>query len=137
LQRPLGECLESFQRKRQVRPAFVLSDGMDFVHDHRLGRLEKTPATLRRKQNIKRFRSGNQNVRRRSHHGLPFVRRRITRADGDPNFRNKNPFRPCQLKNLGQGLLEVLGDIVAESLERRDIDDVRSVVQLAADRSLK
>ena len=74
---------------------------------------------------------------RRSHHGLPFVRRRITRAHGDANFRNQNPLRPGQLKNLGQGLFEVLGDIVAEGFERRDIDDVRSVVQLAADRSLK
>ena len=137
LQRPLGECLESFQRKRQVRPAFVLSDGMDLVHDHRLCRLEKTAATLRRKQNIKRFRSGNQDVGRRAHHGRPFARQRITRAHGHTNFRNKNTFGPRQLKNLGQGLLEILGDIVAESFQRRDIDDVRSVVQLAADRSLK
>ena len=74
---------------------------------------------------------------RRSHHRLPFVRRRITRAHRDANFRNKNTFRPCQLKNLRQRLLEVLGDIVAESFERRDIDDARRVVQLAADRSLK
>src|SRR5262249_38878627 len=105
-----------------------LSDSMDFVHDYGLCGLQKTSATLGCEQDVKRFRSGNQNVGRGAQHRLPFARWRITRSYRHPNFRNKHTFRPRELTNLGERLLKVFGNIVAESFERRNIDDTCGVV---------
>ncbi len=37
--RPLGEMLQPFERKREMRAALVVGDGVNFIHDHRFDTL--------------------------------------------------------------------------------------------------
>src|SRR5215472_28781 len=70
-------------------------------------------------------------MRRTPQHRTSFVRERVSGTNGSANLWHENSALAGQLQNLAQRYFEVLLDIVAQRLERRNVNDLRPVVQLS------
>src|SRR5699024_6533646 len=88
---------------------------------------------LRSEQQIKRLGCGHQNMRRTLEHGGPLARRSIARANCGADLWSGQAVGNGQRRNLCQRILQVPLDVVAESLERRDIDHWRGICQRASE----
>ena len=135
---PLGDAIQSRQRERQVAAPLVAHHRVDFVHDHRFDRAQRLAAALGGEHEVERLGRGDQDVRRALDDGLPLRGRRVARAHRGADARHRRAAqcallrpRPRQLRDLPQRLLEVALDVVAQRLERRDVEDARLVGQLA------
>ena len=64
---------QPFERNRQVRSALIVGDRVDFVDDDRFDIAQNGPALFRGQQDVKRFRCGDQDVRRPLQHRPPFL----------------------------------------------------------------
>ena len=117
-----------------MRSAFVVGDREDFVDDHRLHIAQQFTAFLRCKQDVERFGGRDQDMRRQSQHALAVSGRRVAGTDEGANLRHQQTALACQLRDFRQGTLQVLLDVIAEGLERGDVDDFNLVLQGAADR---
>ncbi len=102
--------------------ALVVGDGVDLVHNHRLHRAKIFAALLRRQQNVERLRRSDQNVRRPLQHRAPLRGQGIAGAHRGADRRAQIAPLQRQLLNLAQRLLQILLHIVAERLQRRDVD---------------
>ncbi len=119
-----------------MRAAFVLRDRVDFIDDQCLGGFQEVAAARGSEQNIKRLGRRDENMRRFSHHRLALLRRRIAGTNGHANRRQKNSFASRQIVNFRQRRLQILGDIVAKRLERRDINHAGALIEPAVERAL-
>ncbi len=72
-----------------MRTAFVISNGVDLIDNHRFNIAEQFAAALGGEQNVERFRRGDQDVRRRFQHPLSIRRGRIAGPDEGPNLRHQ------------------------------------------------
>jgi hypothetical protein len=124
-----AQCLEPLQREREVRAAFVAGDGVDLVHDQRPHAPQPLAATLGGHQEIQRLRGRDQEVRRPPDHGRALGWRRVAAAHEHADLRRGQPQLERHVADLGQRLLEVLLNVDAERLERRDVDDVGLLVE--------
>ena len=77
-------------------------------------------------QDEERFRRGDQDVRRLLAHLLALPRGRVAGAHGGADGRERDALVRGQRGDLGQRRLQILVDVVAQRLERRDVDDLRS-----------
>ena len=87
--------------------ALVCRDRVDLVDDHRARRRQHRAAGLRAEQHVKRFRRGDDDVRRLAAHALALARRRVA---GAHPVRISTSGRPCARKRLadaGERLFEV------------------------------
>ena len=124
---------QPLERDGQVRPAFVRRQGMNLVDDHGpRGRQHGAPG-LRTEQDVERFRRGDHDVRRPAAHALAFARRRIAGPHPGADIDIRQALLPQGGADARQRRLQVALDIVRQRLERRDIDDLRLVAQLALD----
>ena len=130
----MRERIQPFERQRQVRAALVVGDGVDFIHDHRLDVAQNLPALLRREQDVKRFRRGHQDVRRPLQHGAALVHQRVAGADGGTDLRHQQTALARQLQDFAQRDFQILLDVVAQRLERRNIEDFGAVLEVAGQR---
>ena len=128
--RPVGKRVEPFERKRQMRAALVVGDGVDFVHDHRLDVAQDLPALLRREQDVERFRRGHQNVRRALQHGAALVHQRVAGAHGGANLRHQQPALARQLQDFAERDFQIFLDVVAQRLQRRDVEHFGAVLRV-------
>ena len=122
-QRRIGDLLQSLERQRQVGAPPGADDGVDFVHDDRARRAEHVATPARRQEQIERLGGCHQNVRRTAQHRRAFGRGRIASAHGDGDSRRVEAKRLGRLSNPSPRLGQVLVDVGAERLERRDVDD--------------
>src|SRR5207249_2017598 len=83
-------------------------------------------------QDVERLGRGHEDVGRTARHRLAGARRRIARADEDTDLGERRAARRRPGTELGERRGQVLLDVVAERLERRDVDDVRPVLQETA-----
>ena len=127
--RPFDQRVQTCQRQRQVGAALIVDHRMDLVHDHRAHRPERPPALLRREQNEERFRRGDQNMRRPIEHPPAFPGRSVARAQRRADRGQIDSLLCRQRRNPRQRDLQVLANIVAQRLERRDVDDSNLVGQ--------
>ena len=94
------------------------------------------PARKRRlllggEQDVERLGRRDEDVRRPARHRLALVRRRVAGAHHDAQRRAApSPCEPASAR-ARQRLLQVLLHVVAERLQRRDVDDVRAVLERA------
>ena len=86
---PIREMFEPFERKRKVRAAFVIGDGVDFVHDYGFNIAQNLSAALGCEQNIKRLGRRDQNVRRMFEHRPPLMHERVAGSDRGANLRHE------------------------------------------------
>src|SRR5439155_6296055 len=110
---------------------------MNFIHDDGPDVVQYPAALLGREQQVERFRSCNQDVRRLPDHLLPRRAWGVAGADGDPDLRSRESCRLGPLRNLAQGLVQILLDVVTERFERRDVHDLRTLFEAAGERLLE
>ena len=139
---PTGRCVSAtvrpavqpLQRERQVRAALVVGDGVNFVHDDRLDVAQDGAAAVGGEQDVQRLRRGHQDVRRALEHLAPLFHQRVAGADGGANLRHQHAALGGQRQDFAQRAVEVLLDVVAQRLQRRDVEDFGAVVQRAVER---
>ncbi len=129
-----GERFEAFERKREMRAALVVGDGVDFVHDHGANGAQQFPALSRREQNVERFRRGDQNVRRALLHREAVVDERVAGAHGGANFGHQEAALVGQLENFSQRDVQILLNVVAQRFQRRNVQDFGLIEQVAGER---
>ena len=112
---------QPFERKRQVRAAFVVRHGVDFIHDHRLNVAQDGAAFFRRQQDVKRLRRGNKDVGRMRQHRPAFRRQRVAGAHGGADGRHRQASRSRQRGDFTERHFQILANVVAQCLERRNI----------------
>ena len=113
LDRLLGQRLQPLQRQRQVRAALRPGDGVDLIDDQRLDVAEGL-ARPRGQHQVERLRRRDQDVGRVAQHRRAFLLRRVAGADADRDLVGALDRR--------QRHAQVALDVVAERLQRRDVD---------------
>ena len=127
--RTLCSLLQTFQRQREVRAAPRADYRMYLIEDHRPDRVKHPAAALRCQQEVQRLRRRYEDVRRRAHHRGACRRRRITCANGGREARQiEARCRPEHADTL-TGLFEVLMNVCAERLQRRDIQNADLIAE--------
>ena len=124
--------IQPLQRQGQMHTALVIRHGMNLVYDHGLDIAQDRAALVGSQQNVERFGSRNQNVRRPLQHGPPLVRERVAGADRRANFRHQQPALPRQSEDLSQRHFKILLDVVAQRLQRRDVENFGAVRQISS-----
>jgi hypothetical protein len=76
------EGVQTFEGQGQVRAAFVISDGVDFIDDDGADVAQIVAALVRREQDVERFRRGDDDVRRTLEHEPALGLQRVPGADG-------------------------------------------------------
>src|SRR5262245_22182755 len=127
------EGAETLQRQGEMAAALVGGDRVDLIDDHRPGGRQHAAAGLRTKQDVKRLGRGGRDVRRAATHALAFGGRRVASADPGADV-DVGQAAPAEfLADAAQRRFQIALDVVGERLERRDIDDVRLVLELAGE----
>jgi hypothetical protein len=124
--------LQTLQREREMRAALVVGHGVDFVHDHGFDIAQDGAASFRRQQDVERFGSRNQNMRRPLQHGAALVHQGVAGANRGANLRHQQAAVTRHLKNLPQRSFKIFLDVVAQRLERGDVKDFGAVAQIAS-----
>ena len=119
---PAGQRVQTLQREREMRPALVAGDGVDLVHDHGAGAGEHGASALAGEEDVERFRRGHQDVGRLPAHGLARCARGVAGAHHGPDAGAGFPGLGEGAVDAGERHLQVLVHVVAERLERRDVD---------------
>ncbi len=127
--RMLEQGFEPLERKRQMRAAFIVGDGVDFIHDHGFDVAQDGAASLGGEQDVERFGRGNENVRRPHQHVAAFVHQGVAGTHADANFGHQQAAFGGFAKNFAQRDLEIFLDVVAEGLQRRDVQNFRLISQ--------
>src|SRR4029077_2705669 len=116
--RTIGESFEPFERKREVRTALIVRDGVNFVDDYGFDGFQNLAAFRGREQNIERFGCSDEDVRRTLEHFAALVHQRLPGADGGGNLgHQKTPFGG-ELQNFAERDLEIFLNVVAEGFQR-------------------
>ena len=117
------------QRQGKVRAALIVSDRVDFVHDQSSHAAQHLAGLCCGHQDEERFRRGDQNMRPIARHALAVGLRSVAGAQRGANGRQFHATLARQRGNLGQRNFEILVNVVAKRLERRDVDDLRAIGQ--------
>ncbi len=131
LQMAAAQCLEAFERYREMRAALVRRDRVDLVDDDGPGGRQRAAAGFRAEQDVERLGGCDQDMRRRAAHLLALAGRRVAgahqRADRDVG----QALRPQLLADPGERRFQVLLDVVRQGFQRRDVDDLGRVAERA------
>jgi len=104
---------------------------MNLVNDYRSDRPQKLAAGLGSKEQVKGLGGSDQNVRRPAGHCLSFCGRRVAGAYRGPDI-DINTFAGAQRgPNPCQRFLQVFMDVIAERLERRNVNYLRFIIELS------
>ncbi|MNP06044.1 hypothetical protein D3C76_980130 [compost metagenome] len=117
-----AQCLQTLEAQRQVAAALAGGDGVDFINDHRAGGAEHLPPGVGAEQHVKRFRGGDQDVRRGLAHRRAVFLRCIAGAHGGADAQLGQAHHPQLFADTGQRVLQVDLDVVGQRLERRNVD---------------
>ena len=92
--------------------AFVVSHGMDFIHDYSFDIAQDCAASFCRQQNVKRLGCSDENVWRTLQHRPALVHERVTGTDRSANLRHQQPLLARHLENLAERDFKILLDVV-------------------------
>ena len=101
--------------------ALVISYCMDFIYDNGFHIPQNCAAALGREQDVQRLRRRYENVRRPLEHRPPLVHKRVAGTNRSANLRHEQPALAGHLENFSERPLKVPVDIIAQSLERRNV----------------
>ncbi len=110
-----------------MRAALGARHRMDLVDNDRARTAEHPASAHTRQQNVQRLGRRDQDVRSLAQHPGARRRRRVARAHPDSDLREFLPLRFEARAQLGERLLEVALHVVAERLERRDVENLDGV----------
>ena len=114
--------------------ALVVGHGVDFIHDNRFDVAQDGAASLGREQDVERFGRGDENMRRPHQHIPPFVHQGVAGAHTHANFGHQQAALGSFAKNFAQRDFEIFLDIVAQRLQRRDVQNFGRVLQCTGKR---
>ena len=117
-----------------MRAALVVGDGVNFVDDDGFDGAENFAALRGGEQNVERFGRGDQNVRRACSMARRSCIERVAGAHGGANLRHQEAALAGELQNFAERSFEIFLNVVAERLERRDVEDFGVVGQFPAER---
>src|SRR6266566_680399 len=106
-------------RNWQMSSSLIVRDSVNFIHDHCLYRAKQLAAFSRGKQNVERFRSGDEDVRWPLLHGAAFARQGIASSHSSANLRHQETLLLSELENLTQRFVEISLDVIPEGFQRR------------------
>ncbi len=112
------ELFETFDRKREMRTALVADDRVNFVDNQRARRFQHPPPAFAGQQDVKRFRSRDDDVRRTLRHRGAFGGGRVAGAHerADVDFGQAQRFQFCL--NSFERNLQISLNVVAEGFQR-------------------
>ena len=113
--------------------ALVRGHRVDFVHDDCPRGRQHAAAALGSQKDVERFRRRHDDVGRTADHALAFIGRRIPGPHPGPDLDIGLPLLAKLLPDAGNRRLEVLADVVGEGLQRRNINDLRLILEPAID----
>ena len=116
-----------------MRAAFVIDQRVNLVDDQSARRAEDPAAAFAGQQYVERFRRGDDNVRRLFSHRRAFLLRRVSGSHQSANLNPIDAHRFEILLNATQRLLQIDLNVVAQGLERRNVNDLRFINQSAVD----
>ncbi len=125
-----GQRFEPFQRQHQVSPALIRREGVDFIDNDGANGLQQAAAFLSRQENEERLRCRHQNMRRPLEHLLAIRHWRVTGAHQHAQFRQQQPGLQRPFSDLGERLLKIFLNVIAQRLQRRDVEHMGMVVEL-------
>ena len=131
---PIRKQVQPFERKRKMRAALVVGDGVNLVDDHRLDVAENRAAAVGGQKDVERLGRGDQDVRRALQHLAPLFHQRVAGADGGANLRHQQAALGGQCQDFAQRTFEILLNIVAQRFQRRDVENFGRVAQRAGER---
>ena len=108
-----GERIQTGQRQREMRAAFIVRHCVDLVHDHGACGAEHCPRFFSSQQYVERLRRSDQNVRAMLAHLGTFSGRCIAGANRRTNFGKWNALALGQCRDFRQRDFEILVDVVA------------------------
>ena len=120
---------EALQRQRQMRAALVGRQRVDLVDDHGARGREHPAPGLRAEQDVERLRRRHHDVRRALARAIALALRRVAGAHPGADVDVRQALRAQRLADAGQRRLQVALDVVGQRLERRDVDDLRLVLE--------
>ena len=124
---PPGERVQAFEGEREVGAALVAGDGVDLVDDGGSDAGEHGAPALAREQDVERLRRRHQNVRGLPAHGLARRARGVAGAHHGADARAGLAGFGERAVDALQRHLQVLVHVVAEGLERGDVEHPRRI----------
>src|SRR6516162_3209836 len=112
-----------------MRAALVRCYGMDLIDDDGPRRRKHFTARVGAEQDVERLWGGHDDVRRGAPHPLALARRRIAGPHPGADLAFGQPLPAQGPTDTGERSLEVALNVVRQRLERRDIDDLRLVLE--------
>ena len=122
-----GERVQALEREREMRAPLVAGDGVDLVDDRGADAREHGASARAREQDVERLRRGHQDVRGLPAHGLARRAWGVAGAHHRPDPRSRLAGLDQRAVDAFEGYLQVLVHIVAERLERRDVEHASRV----------
>ena len=107
----------------------VVDQRMNLIDDEGIRRLQQMPAALCRQQDKQGLGSRDKNMRRPLDHLLPLGHRRISGSDGNADGRHQQTFFPSEFRDLVKRTFQILLDVVAQCLQRRNVHDLGFVLK--------
>ncbi len=122
--------VEAGEREGEMRAALVVGDSVDLIDDHRSGGGESLAALLGGHEDEERLGCGHQHVRRLGEHLLALPLGGVAGTDGGADGGERLAAGVGEVAEFVERAFEVLADVVAEGLERGDVEGVDTVVEL-------
>ena len=124
-----ADSLQPFERQRQMRAATRANHRVNLIHDHGADAAQHLPAAFGGQQQIERLGRRHQNVRRRFQHRRPLGRGRVAGSHCRGEARHLDASLLTEPADASARLGQVLVDVGAQRLERRDVDHAHFVGQ--------
>ena len=118
-----ADVVEAFEREGEVAAAAVAGQGVNLVDDDGVHAAQGFARPLGREHQVEGLWGGDEDVRRAGDEGAAARGLGVAGADADADLGERLAARLGQFADGGQRGLEVALDVVAEGLERRDVDD--------------
>ena len=119
----IGDRLEPLERKREMRPALVASQGMDLIDDDSVNRRERAAGPLGRQVQVQGLGRCHQKVRRPAEHRLALPRGGVAGPHRDRDRCGVVAELLSHFGDFGERLLQVVVDIDGERLQWAEVDD--------------
>ena len=114
--------------------AFVVGEGVDLIDDNGADVAKDFAAAGSGEQDVERFGGGDENVRRRFQHAGTVARGRVPGAHHGADAGHEVATLGGELLDFEERLVKVLLHVVAESLERRDVEDLGALAKASVER---
>lgn len=104
-----------------MHPTLIPAEGVDFVYDDGLRRTQHSARSGARHDEVKRFRSGDQDVRWLAHHPLACGLWRVTGAHRVSQWWQLNAHSASCVSYAADRLPQVARNVIIERFQGRDI----------------